>query len=145
MDTVRCRSLRSLQRWTVRGPMIAKTILAHVVPRRCRFHLRFTFTGLMSPQLHSNPVRKVLSVFDQLLADRIANFVQANGTVWHYGFTQSKGVFVFLYSKTILISSINCHSSCSVILSRSSHVRSLSAMILLRTHSISMYASAKCL
>jgi len=63
--------------------MIAKTILAHVVSRWRRFHFRFTFTRLVLSQLHSDPVRKVLAVFDQLPADRIANFVEADGTVWH--------------------------------------------------------------
>jgi len=38
----------------------------------------------MLPQLHSDPVRKVLTVFDQLLADRIADFIEADGAVYHY-------------------------------------------------------------
>ena len=76
-------SFRSLQRWTVGSPMVTKTILTHVVSWRCRFHFRFTFTGLMLPQLHSNPVREVLTVFDQLLSNCIADFIEADGTVWH--------------------------------------------------------------
>jgi len=64
--------------------MIAETILAHVVARGRRLHFRFTFTRLVLPKLHSNPVREILTVFDQLLADRIAYFVKANGTVWHH-------------------------------------------------------------
>ena len=64
--------------------MIAKTILTHVIARWCRFHFRFTFTRLVLSQLHSDPVREVLTVFDQLSADRIANFVEADGAVWHY-------------------------------------------------------------
>jgi hypothetical protein len=127
-SSIHHNSFSSLQRRTVGSPMIAKTILAHVVSRWCRFHFRFTLTRRILSQLQSNPVREVLTVFDQLLADRIAYFVEADGTVWHYGFTQSKGVFVFLYSRTILMSSSNCHSSCSLILSKSSHDRSLSAM-----------------
>jgi len=64
--------------------MIAKTILAHVVAWWCRFYLiSSALTGLMFPQLHSNPVREILTVFDQLLSDRIAYFIEADGAVWH--------------------------------------------------------------
>jgi len=81
--------------------MIAKTILAHVVARRCWLHFRFTFTRLMFPQLHSNPMREVLTVFDQLLADRIAYFVKANGTVWHHSSSFGGHVWVSVDHRTV--------------------------------------------
>jgi len=46
----------------------------------------------MLSQLHPDPVGEVFTVFDQLLADRIAYFVEANGTVWHYSSSSMCGL-----------------------------------------------------
>ncbi|AXH78979.1 MAG: hypothetical protein [Circular genetic element sp.] len=76
-------SFRSLQCRTVRGPMIAKTVLAHVVSWWCRLHFWFTFTRLILSQLHSDPMREVFTILYQLFSYCIANFIQGNCPIGH--------------------------------------------------------------
>ena len=77
-------SFSHLKSRTVGSPMIAKTVLAHVVLRWFWFHFHFTFNMVCGSQLLSYPVGEGHAFDDYLLADCVAKIVETYcPVVWH--------------------------------------------------------------
>lgn len=71
--------------------MIAKAVATHVVGWHSWLHFHFTFSRLVLSQLQSNPVRKVVTILDQLLSDGVRDIIKADGAVWHHSSLHSLG------------------------------------------------------